>query len=71
MSRRLTIDTKAQVIGALVEGSSIRSVERMTGIHRDTITKLILRMGKASQRLLDERVRGVRCHRLQLDEMWG
>jgi IS1 family transposase len=62
---------RAAVIGALVEGASIRSTERMTGIHRDTITKLLLQMGRASQRLLDERVRGVRCRRLQLDEFWG
>ena len=68
---RLTTERKAQVVGALVEGASIRSVERMTGVHRDTITKLVLRMGKASQRLLDERVRGVHCDQLQLDEMWA
>ena len=58
------------MFGALVEGCSIRSVERLTGIHRDTITKLALRMGRASQRLLDDRIQGVRCRQLQLDEIW-
>lgn len=67
---RLTTERKAQVVGALVEGSSIRSVERMTGIHRDTILKLVTRMGKASERLLEERIRGVHCEQLQLDEVW-
>ena len=39
---RLTAEKKATIVGALVEGASIRSVERMTGTHRDTITKLVL-----------------------------
>lgn len=33
------------VISALVEGSSIRSTERMTGVHRDTIMRLMIRVG--------------------------
>ena len=36
------------VIGSLAEGASIRSVERITGIHRDTIMRLGLRMGECS-----------------------
>ena len=36
-------------IAALVEGASIRSVERMTGIHRDTIMRLMaIAWGKAA-----------------------
>ncbi len=50
---RLTTDKKSAIVSALVEGVSIRSTERMTGVHRDTITKLMLRMGRASERLLD------------------
>ncbi len=67
---RLTTERKAQVIGALVEGASIRSTERMTGVHRDTITKLVLRTGRACERLMDEEIRHVRCEQLQLDEIW-
>jgi hypothetical protein len=40
---RLTTEKKATIVGALVEGSSIRSTERMTGVHRDTITKCAFR----------------------------
>ena len=57
-------------IAALVEGSSIRSVERMTGIHRDTIMRLMLRVGKSCERLLDEKLRGLSCRYIELDEIW-
>jgi IS1 family transposase len=67
---RLSIDQKSQVVGALVEGSSIRSVERQTGVSRNRIGQLVLEMGRASERLLDETIRGFRCEQLELDEMW-
>ena len=67
----LSIDKKITIIGALVEGSSIRSVERMTGVHRDTITRLAVRVGKGCERLMDERIHGVQCDFLELDEIWA
>jgi IS1 family transposase len=66
----LTIDTKAKVLSTLVEGCSVRSAERLTGVHRDTITRLVLRVGKACERLMADEIRHVRCHYLQLDEVW-
>ena len=47
------------VISALVEGNSIRSVERMTGIHRDTIMRLMVRIGDACDKLMDETMRSL------------
>jgi len=43
------------VISALAENASIRSVERMTGIHRDTIMRLGVRVGKACEKVLDKK----------------
>jgi hypothetical protein len=40
MANVLSTDKKIAVIGALAEGSSIRSIERITGVHRDTIMRL-------------------------------
>ncbi len=57
-------------IAALVEGASIRSVERMTGIHRDTIMRLMVRVGQNCERLLDEAMRGLSCRYIELDEIW-
>jgi IS1 family transposase len=43
----------------------------MTGIHRDTICRLALRVGQGCARLLDQKMRNLDCHYLQLDEVWG
>lgn len=58
------------VISALVEGSSIRSIERMTGVHRDTIMRLTNRVGEGCRKLLAVRMRNLPCKRLQVDEVW-
>jgi hypothetical protein len=62
---------RVAVISALVEGNSIRSVERMTGIHRDTIMRLAVRVADGCDSLMDEMMRGLTCPRLQLDEIWA
>lgn len=67
----LTVATQTQILSALVEGSSIRSTERMVGVHRDTITKVVLRVGRACSRMMADQIRGVRCERLELDELWA
>ncbi len=66
----LPLDKKVGVISALVEGVSIRSTERMTGVHRDTIMRLGLRTGEACQQLLNDRIRRVYSRRVQVDEIW-
>jgi hypothetical protein len=55
----------------LCEGASIRAVERITGVHRDTIMRLGVRMGEGSQRILDEKMRNLPCRLPQVDEVWG
>jgi IS1 family transposase len=67
----LKTDQKIAVTAALAEGNSIRSIERMTGIHRDTIMRLGVRIGQGCARLLDEKMRNLDCKRLELDEIWG
>lgn len=66
---KLDRERQSRIISALVEGNSIRSVERMTGIHRDTIMPLTVRVGEGCDRLMDEMMRGLVCNRLQLDEI--
>ena len=59
------------VISALAEGSGIRQIERMTGVNRNTIMNLGVRVGKGCQSLLDAKMRDLTCERLQFDELWG
>jgi IS1 family transposase len=67
----LSKERQTQVIAALVEGNSIRSVERMTEIHRDTVMRLLVRVGDGCARLHDRTMRGISAERLQLDELWA
>ncbi len=43
----------------LLEGMSVRSVERLTGIHRDTILRLLVRAGERCERVLEGRIRQI------------
>jgi IS1 family transposase len=55
----------------LAEGSAIRSIERMTGIHRDTIMRLGVKVGQGCKALMNEKMRDLPCKRLEMDEIWG
>ena len=66
----LKIEKQETAIAALVEGSSIRSVERMTGIHRDTIMRLMVRIGQNCEKILDSYMRHLTCKNIQVDEIW-
>src|SRR5207302_5529037 len=71
MANVLNTDKQIAVIGALAEGSSIRSIERITGVHRDTIMRLGVRVGRGCEMLLDSKMQDLNCHFLQFDEVWG
>lgn len=59
------------VLSLIVEGASIRSTERLTGVHRDTILRHLVRVGQGCARLLDHEMRNLACEQLQVDEMWS
>jgi IS1 family transposase len=71
MVNRLSVARRSQAINALVEGNSIRSTERMTGIHRDTVMRLMVEVGEGCQRIMDEKMRDLPCKRIQVDEIWS
>ena len=60
-----------QVIHLLLEGCSIRSTERLTGVHRDTIMRLMVRTGNHCDRLMSERIHDVSPSILEVDEAWA
>lgn len=64
-------DKQIAKIAALAEGSSIRSIERLTGVHPDTIMRLAVRARKGCAKLLDAKMRDLPCRDLQFDEIWG
>ena len=70
MANVLSNSDRAAVISALVEGCSLRAVSRMTGIARNTVTKLLLDLAKACAEYSDEHMVSLPCKRLQVDEIW-
>ena len=68
---RLNLARRTQIISCLVEGSSIRSTERMTDTHRDTIMRLLVEVGEGCKALMDAEMRNLRCRRIQVDEIWA
>lgn len=71
MANILSTDKQIAVISALAEGSGIRQIERITGVHRDTIMRLGVRVGQGCAALLDSKMRNLSCKQLQFDELWG
>ena len=68
---RLPQDKVVAVLQLLLEGMSIRSAERVTGVHRDTILRLLVLAGERCQRLMDEKIKAVEVADVEVDEIWG
>lgn len=71
MANKLNDEKKTTAVAMLCEGNSIRSIERMTGIHRDTVMRLGVRMGEGCQALMDEKLRNLDSKLIEVDEVWG
>jgi transposase-like protein/IS1 family transposase len=69
--RRLPAHRLILCLRLLLEGTSIRSVERLTGTHRDTIVSALVDAGERCQRFLERALCGVPVTDVQADEMWG
>jgi hypothetical protein len=65
----LPAERRLEVLAALVNGTSIRATERMTGVHRDTICRFLQASGEGCARLHDRMVRDLTCPLVDLDEM--
>jgi IS1 family transposase len=68
---RLTPAQQGQVVAALVEGNSIRATVRMTGVAKNTVTKLLVNLGRACHEYQRRTLIGLRCRRTQCDEIWS
>jgi len=71
MAYNLATEKKVSVISMLCEGSSIRAISRITNVNRNTIMSLGVRVGQACKAIMDEKMRGLKCEQIQVDEIWG
>ena len=68
---KLTTQERAQILHLLCEGNSIRAVTRLTGVSKNTVTKLLVDAGKACADYQDKALRNLSCKKLQVDEIWS
>jgi IS1 family transposase len=68
---RLSTEKRAQVIGCLVEGMSIRATVRVTGAAKNTVTKLLVDVGEACSAYMNETLVDLPCERIEADEIWS
>jgi len=65
------INEALTALGMLLEGASIRSAERLTGLHRDTILRLLVVAGEKCEKLMGRLLVNIPVSDLQLDEIWS
>jgi IS1 family transposase len=68
---KLPIAKRAQILGLLVEGMSLRAASRLADVSINTVTKLLVDLGAASDAFQDKALRDLSCKRIQVDEIWS
>jgi len=68
---KLPLETRVQILSMLCEGASMRSISRVYDVSPNTVDKLLRDAGKACAAFHDEKVRGVKARRVQVDEIWS
>ncbi len=68
---RLSLSTRGQMVGLLVEGNSLRAVSRLADVSINTVTKLLIDLGTACSEFQDKVLRDLPCKRVQCDEIWS
>ncbi len=71
MTNRLSTAQRAQIVGCLVEGMSIRATVRVTGAAKNTIVKLLTDLGEACATYQDGALTDLPCLRIECDEIWS
>ena len=64
-------DKTLLVLNLMLEGNSIRSIERITGVEKKTITRVLLHAGEHCEQLMKRRINGVMVKDVEADEIWG
>jgi transposase-like protein len=69
-SMYLPIEKAVQCIQQLIEGSSLRSTERITGVNINTLMKLLVVVGEKCEQLLENRIQNIPVKDVEADELW-
>ena len=66
----LSLEKKILILNSLVEGNSIRSTERLTGVTKKAILKLLVKAGEQAKEILDTQLVNIKSNYVQVDEIW-
>jgi IS1 family transposase len=70
-SMRTDLDVAAQAIGMLCEGMAVRAVCRMTGLDKNTLLRLVVRLGRGVAELSERMISGLTVDEVECDELWA
>ena len=68
---RIPFERAEMCLKLLLEGNSIRSIQRITGLHQETILNLLVLAGQRCEKLMKRKINGVAVRDVEADEIWG
>jgi IS1 family transposase len=68
---RLPLERRAQIVGMLAQGNSLRAASRLADVSINTVTKLLVDVGAACEEYQDRALRNLKSKRIQCDEIWS
>jgi transposase-like protein/IS1 family transposase len=68
---RVSLDKAEMCLQLLLEGMSIRSIQRITGLHQETILNLLVLACDRCRQLMNKRIKGIAVKDVEADEIWG
>src|SRR5580700_1490400 len=71
MANVISFEKKVAVLSALVEGCSVRSTVRLTGVSKGAVLRLLASVGKACREYQNTTIRNIKTERVQVDEIWS
>jgi transposase-like protein/IS1 family transposase len=68
---RISLDKAETILKLMLEGMSVRSIQRITGAHQKTILDLLVIAGEKCERIMNEKIKGIAVKDVEADEIWG
>jgi hypothetical protein len=67
----LPIEKAETILALMLEGNSVSTIERVTGVHHATILKLLVLAGEKCERIKAEKIRNIEVRDVECDELWA
>lgn len=68
---RISLDKAEMILKLMLEGMSIRSIQRITGLHQETILDLLVLAGEKCERIMNAKIKDIPVKDVEADEVWG